>query len=253
MAKDKDDLLDYDEDRPGGGVESFWDVLKTWGPAIIAVLAIRSSVIEPFRIPSGSMVPTLEIGDHIMVTKFSYELRLPFTKLKLLSTGEPAPGDVVVFEYPPNPKLDYIKRIVATAGDTVQVKDNVLYVNDEVQTRTYVEQVVFKDDSCREETVKAYREELDGQEHWILNSTAYGRSSLANYPATTVPEGHVFAMGDNRDNSADSRVWGFVPLENIKGKAHFIWLSYDACYDGPNAMPLFGQFRWERFGLGLYE
>jgi len=258
-----DDILDYDEEKPVPAQRWVWDLVKTWVPAILAVFAIRSAVAEPFRIPSGSMVPTLEIGDHILVSKFSYDVKVPFTgedlpgslrvpKVTLVPVAEPQRGDIIVFEWPPNPAQDYIKRIVALPGDVVEVSDNVVYVNGEEQAKEYIQQLIFQDDGCREEKVNAYREDLYGVEHWVLNSTAYGRSSLANFPETTIPEGNVFVMGDNRDNSADSRVWGTVPYENILGKAHFVWLSYDACQvDEPGGMPLFGKFRWDRFGLGL--
>lgn len=251
MANEPDDILDYAEEG-GSSFGWIWDLFKTWGPAVLAVFAIRSAIAEPFRIPSGSMVPTLEIGDHILVSKFSYGLKVPFTKFVLVPLGEPTPGDIIVFEWPPNPELDYIKRVVGVPGDEVEVIDNVVYVNGVAQEKEFVEQLVFKDDSCREEKVKAYREDLQGVEHWVLTSTAYGRQSLANFPKTIIPEDHVFVMGDNRDNSADSRVWGTVPNQNIKGRAHFVWLSYDACMaNEPNGMPLFGEFRMERIGHSL--
>ncbi len=255
-----DDILDYDEEKPVPARRWLWDLLKTWVPAILAVFAIRSAVAEPFRIPSGSMVPTLEIGDHILVSKFSYDVKVPFTgedlpgslrfpKITLMPIAEPQRGDIIVFEWPPNPAQDYIKRVVALPGDIVEVKDNVVYVNDEEQPKEYVEQLIFKDDGCREEKVKAYKEDLYGVEHWVLNSTAYGRSSLANFSATTIPEGHVFVMGDNRDNSQDSRYWGFVPAGNIKGKAMFIWLSWDSAssFTAP-----WEKIRWSRLFRGVH-
>jgi len=246
-----DDVLDYadDERRARGWL---WDLLKTWIPAGVAVFAIRSAVAEPFRIPSGSMVPTLEIGDHILVSKFSYSLKVPLsewfreTPIKVASMGEPKRGDIIVFQYPPNPKLDYIKRVVGLPGDTIEVKNNELFVNGEKADRAYDGPHTFIDDTCSEETTKAYRETLDGVEHWVLNNSAYSIGGLGNYGPKEVPEDHVFVMGDNRDNSADSRVWGAVPYDHIKGRALFVWLSYDAC-NPEGGLP----FRGERFGMSL--
>ena len=255
-----DEFDDEDDFEPTGFVGWLWDAVTTWGPALLAVLLIRSVIAEPFRIPSGSMVPTLQIGDHILVTKYSYGMRIPLTRIPVWDISLPERGDVVVFVYPgsdedkmsywfdlpfpPLATLDYVKRIVALPGDEVEVRDNVLYINGDVQTRTFLERQDFIDDSCIRAPTKHYTEEFDGAVHEILTATTFG-SRLPDYPPTTVPEGHVFAMGDNRDNSADSRVWGFVPLRNLKGKARFVWLSYDQCEQG---IPLLGSIRSDRFG-----
>jgi len=207
------------------------------------------------------MVPTLAIGDHILVTKYSYGLRIPLTRIPITEIKPPERGDVVVFVYPgsdegklsywldlpfpPIATLDYVKRIVGLPGDTIEVRDNVLILNGEAQEKEYLEKVDFVDDRCRRSPTKAYREHLEGAEHGILNATTFGMR-MNNYPSTTVPEGHVFAMGDNRDHSSDSRVWGFVPLRNMKGKARFVWLSYDQCSPG---IPILGDIRGDRFGI----
>ena len=246
------DILAYDDEVSGGGSRAkawFWDLLKTWIPAGLAVFAIRSAVAEPFRIPSGSMVPTLEIGDHILVSKFSYSVKLPLsewfreTPITLVPLDAPERGDIIVFQYPPNPELDYIKRVVGLPGDVIQVQDNDVYVNGEKAHRKYDGPYTFIDDHCSEENTKAYREQLGDMEHWVLNDSAYSIGGLGNWGPKEVPEDHVFVMGDNRDNSADSRVWGSVPFNHIKGRAIFIWLSYDQC-NFSGGMP----FRMYRFG-----
>jgi len=238
------DLLDFEAADRAGRLGTIWDVFKTWGPALLAVFAIRSAVAEPFRIPSGSMVPTLEIGDHILVSKFKYGLRVPFTDVEILPLEEPERGDVIVFRYPPNPDLDYIKRIVGVPGDRIEVRDNTVFVNGEKASRTYLDEYRFVDDACDAETARLYREDLFGVQHKVLTSPG-SRVGLANHGPSVVPEGSYFVMGDNRDNSADSRVWGIVPRDHIKGKAVMVWLSYDTCQ---GESPVLGTFRPGRFG-----
>jgi signal peptidase I len=249
MADSEPDLLDYDDEDKGFG-SWLWDFAKTWGPALFAVFAIRTAVAEPFRIPSGSMVPTMEIGDHILVTKYSYRLVVPIPGLDktIWQHSDPSRGDIIVFKYPPNPKQDFIKRVVGLPGDVIEVRENVVFLNDVEQVRDFQDDVEFKDSSCNVRNMKSHRETLNGVEHWILTGIGYDQSSTANYGPFTVPEGNVFVMGDNRDNSSDSRVWGTVPMDNIKGKAHFVWLSYDSCEPG---MPVLGEFRFDRFGHSL--
>ncbi len=239
-----EELLDYEKAEQLGILGWVLDVLKTWGPALLAVFAIRSAVAEPFRIPSGSMVPTLEIGDHILVSKFKYGLRVPFTDVEVLPLAEPVRGDVIVFRYPPNPELDYIKRIVGLPGDRIEVRDNTVFINEDRASRTYVDEYRFVDDACEPEGARLYREDLLGLEHQVLTSPG-SRVGLANFGPTVVPEDAYFVMGDNRDNSADSRVWGIVPRNHIKGKAILVWLSYDSCNGN---IPVLGTFRQGRFG-----
>ena len=227
-----------------------WDLIKTWGPALLTVLVIRSVVAEPFRIPSGSMVPTLEIGDYILVNKFSYGLRLPFTKIKLIPRGDPQRGEIIVFQYPDDPSIDYIKRVVGIPGDTIKVKNNVVYINGERQEKTYQHRFDFVDGHCNVEGTKLFVETIGDKEHLILNSAGLPMP-LANSGPFNVPEGAVFVMGDNRDNSSDSRRWGTVPIPNIKGKALAVWLSYDHCA-GKSLGPLrVGRLRLDRFGTVL--
>ncbi|MCB9781010.1 MAG: signal peptidase I [Alphaproteobacteria bacterium] len=242
-----------------------WDLARTWGPAILVVLLIRSLLFEPFRIPSGSMVPTLAIGDHILVTKYTYGLRWPLTRIPIGDIAVPERGDVIVFVFPgsdrdkttgepeighwldvpvPGITIDYVKRVVGLPGDTIEVRDNVLVLNGEVQPQTTTGDYEFVDDRCDPHPTRQHEEDLGGIEHAMLTTTRYG-SRMPDFGPITVPEGHVFAMGDNRDHSADSRVWGFVPLRNIKGKARFVWLSYDQCKPG---LPMLGEIRGARFG-----
>ena len=253
-----------DSAGPGGHFMAWiWDTIKTWGPALLAVLLIRSVLAEPFRIPSGSMVPTLEIGDHILVTKYSYGLRIPLTRIPMGQLDVPERGDVVVFvkpgtdtsffsrtfdlPVPPFATLDYVKRVVGLPGDQVEVRDNQLYINGSAQKREYVDKHEFINEHCRPSPTREFVEQLGDREHAILTTDSYPMR-MADYGPEPVPEGHVFVMGDNRDHSSDSRVWGYVPLRNIKGRARTVWLSYDQCKAG---VPLFGEFRSGRFGTGL--
>jgi len=170
--------------------------------AVILALFIRAFVVQAFRIPSGSMEETLLIGDHILVNKFIYGVKLPFTNMTLVPISNPERGDVIVFKYPEDPKKDYIKRCVAIGGDVVEGRDKILYVNGKPVEEPYVK---------------------------ITNNRAIHKrySKRDNFGPMTVPEGKVFAMGDNRDNSHDSRFWGFVDLAAVKGKAFLIYFSWN--------------------------
>lgn len=204
------------------------EILVTWGPPLLLVLVVRSALAEPFRIPSGSMVPTLEIGDHIVVSKFAYGLRVPFTQVVVADMDEPARGDIIVFRYPPDPSQDYIKRIVGLPGDVVEVRNGTVLVNGVPAERERRGDFPFMDEDCRIEPQDMHLENLFGVEHWTLSS-ADRAGAWSNVLPTPVPAGEYFVMGDNRDNSADSRVWGTVPRENIKGRAFAVWLSVDFC------------------------
>jgi len=283
------------------------------GIAVMIALFLRAFVVEAFKIPSGSMIPTMEIGDHIFVNKFLYGLRIPFTKIRFFELRQPQRGEVVVFINPCQPDKDFIKRIIATEGDTVEVRCDVVYVNG---TAVPVHQA--PGDTCGywdmdprgnwgQATCSAYIEKRDSLEYTIYNSderpakdaeradrlkgrymTLAGEHDFPgdrgpecadagdgpdprppderlrsrgrvepSVPEDTryqgpcapqrryvVPKGHVFVMGDNRDNSSDSRVWGPVPVENIRGKALFIWWSAK-----PSAQ---GGVQWERIGKMVY-
>jgi signal peptidase I len=206
-------------------------------PVIIAVFFLRSFLFEPFKIPSGSMIPTLWVGDLILVNKFTYGLRLPVLNLKITEGNKPQRGDVMVFRYPPKPNLDYIKRVVGTPGDTVAYLNKRLTINGKTVQTTSVPEF-FDEDAMR--YFKQFEETLGDKPHRLLNDddrpafvpgadNFEGRSNCsytAEGVTCKVPEGHYFMMGDNRDNSLDSRYWGFVPEKNIVGKAFFVWMNF---------------------------
>lgn len=206
-------------------------------PVILFVFVLRSFVVEPFRIPSGSMLPTLQSGDLILVNKFSYGVRLPVIDKKIVETGAPQRGDVAVFRYPVDTRVDYIKRIVGLPGDEVAYLDKKLYINGELVPHVR-DGEYFEPD--RVSYITQYNEKLGKVDHQILldqdkpqafgpiwqfpylNNCQYSRNGVR----CKVPEGQYFALGDNRDNSADSRYWGFIPDENLVGKAFFIWMNF---------------------------
>jgi signal peptidase I len=206
-------------------------------PVILFVFVLRSFVVEPFRIPSGSMLPTLENGDLILVNKFEYGLRLPVIDKKIVPIGEPHRGDVVVFRYPVDPSVDYIKRVVGLPGDVVLYQDKVLTINGHEVPHTR-DGDYFEPD--RSAYVGRYSEKLGAVQHGILlnKQALQDFMPISDYPyrdncvyltngvRCTVPSGHYFMMGDNRDNSLDSRYWGFVPEQNIVGRAFFIWMNF---------------------------
>ena len=206
-------------------------------PVIAAVFLLRSFLFEPFKIPSGSMIPTLQIGDLILVNKFTYGVRLPVINLKITEGNSPQRGDVMVFRYPPKPSMDYIKRVVGVPGDTVAYLNKRLTINGQALETTEVPEF-FDADAMR--YFKQFEETLGDKKHRLLNDdnrpafvagvdNFQGRENCTytiEGVTCKVPEGHYFMMGDNRDNSLDSRYWGFVPDKNIVGKAFFVWMNF---------------------------
>lgn len=206
-------------------------------PVILAVFVLRSFLFEPFKIPSGSMIPTLLVGDLILVNKFTYGLRLPVLNTRLTEGTPPKRGDVMVFRYPPKPSLDYIKRVVAVPGDEVAYINKKLTVNGQPVPQTRLPDY-FDRDAMR--YFKQFGEKVEGKDYRILNDDERPAfiPGVEDFPfkqncrysvegvACKVPEGHYFMMGDNRDNSLDSRYWGFVPDKNIVGKAFLIWMNF---------------------------
>lgn len=205
-------------------------------PVILAVFLLRSFLFEPFKIPSGSMIPTLLVGDLILVNKFHYGVRLPVINKKVIDNHEPQRGDVMVFRYPLDVNIDYIKRVVGVPGDQISYRNQRLYVNGElVATQPLPD--FYDDDSLR--YAKQYSEKLGDVEHRILvdvnrpsffSPVGFPHRENCSYSSEgvtcKVPEKHYFMMGDNRDNSQDSRYWGFVPDENIVGRAFFVWMNF---------------------------
>jgi len=208
----------------GDHVPMLVEYVQSFFPVFLVVLVLRSFLFEPFRIPSGSMIPTLLVGDFILVNKFSYGVRLPITHTKILDTGSPERGDVAVFRFPDNPRLDYIKRVIGLPGDEVIYENRQFVVNGQAVEITgdvpYVSPVT-------EQSVQGavVREELLGEDtHEILEYPVEVPKRSGTF---VVPEGHYFMVGDNRDRSNDGRFWGFVPEENLVGKARFIWMHWN--------------------------
>ena len=189
--------------------------------AILLALFIRTFVIQAFKIPSGSMKSTLLIGDHLLVNKFIYGIKIPFMDKFLVQFKGPQRGDVVVFKYPENESMDFIKRVIGIAGDKIEIKNDQLYINDKkIKTRLIGK---YSDDEMT--GAEVYEEIIDGKSHKILNKSI----DHENFGPVTVPEDSIFVMGDNRDNSQDSRKWtstNFVKLEKVKGKALIIYWSW---------------------------
>ena len=207
-------------------------------PVIVVVFLLRSFLFEPFKIPSGSMIPTLLVNDLILVNKFHYGVRLPVINLKVLNNNSPQRGDVMVFRYPPKPSLDYIKRVVGLPGDEVAYLNKKLTINGKPLTKTALPDF-FDEDSMRyakqfeEVTITNKRYRLlndDDRPAFIPGTDDFPNKKNCRYSSEgvvcTVPEGQYFMMGDNRDNSLDSRYWGFVPEKNIVGKAFFVWMNF---------------------------
>jgi signal peptidase I len=207
-------------------------------PVILVVFVLRSFLFEPFKIPSGSMIPTLLVGDLILVNKFHYGVRLPVINKKIIDNNPVARGDVMVFRYPMDPRQDYIKRVVGLPGDEISFLNQTLSINGK-PVESLAQGEFFEGDTLRYEP--QYQEKLGDVEHKILlnpRRQAYYGPDPKTFPMAEncrytaegvvckVPPGHYFMMGDNRDNSQDSRYWGFVPDENIVGKAFFVWMNF---------------------------
>lgn len=192
-------------------------------PVLFVVMVLRSFIVEPFRIPSGSMMPTLLIGDFILVNKFTYGLRLPIVNKKIAEVGNPARGDIVVFRFPQDPSIDYIKRIVGLPGDRIAYYNKQLYVNDQVVKQARLGSYIGSGKGITMSGAALVNEDLTGVSHDIL--IREGQPGVQG--EFTVPTGNYFVMGDNRDNSNDSRYWGTVPEANLVGKAFVIWMNWD--------------------------
>ncbi|GHV54927.1 signal peptidase I [Deltaproteobacteria bacterium] len=191
-----------------------WEVSEMLIIAVLLALVIRFFVVQAYKIPSGSMLQTLQIGDYLLVTRFNYAVKIPFTQREILRTGEPDYGDIIVFQYPKDASLDYIKRVIGRPGDTIEIRDKQVFRNG-----------------------KPIRE---GYTQFTRPHTRI--PGVDSMEKITVPEDHFFVLGDNRDGSEDSRFWGFVPRENIRGKAWIIYWSWEN----------WTTIRWNRIGTRLY-
>jgi signal peptidase I len=210
------------------GAKEPWivDFSRSLFGVFLLVLVIRSFILEPFKIPSSSMVPTLQVGDFILVNKFIYGLRLPVTNSRVVAISEPKRGDVMVF-FPPDDPRYFIKRVIGLPGDRIRVINNVLYINEQEVPQTFLTGEPAVDPSNF-----IYEESMPEGKSFITRKRKYPSIAGRNF-ATQVPEGHYFMMGDNRDNSLDSRGWGSVPKENIVGEAFFVWMHWDRFWSLP--------------------
>jgi len=232
------DVLVMKKHRAPDAQQPWWvEYGASFFPVILTVFFLRSFLVEPFKIPSGSMIPTLLVGDFILVNKYTYGIRLPVINKKIIDVGVPKRGDVMVFRFPADPSLDYIKRVVGLPGDKIDYKNKRLTINGEEIKEVKAADFLLAD---RLYYQAQYRETLGEVEHSILkdNDAPAFVSQITQFPyrdkclynssgfSCEVPQGHYFMMGDNRDASSDSRVWGFVPEENIVGKAFLIWFNF---------------------------
>lgn len=218
-----------ESERPRG----LLGAIRSIAPAILAALAVRAFLFEPFSIPSGSMLPTLQIGDYVIVTKFAYGVRMPFTNEMLWQRGVPERGDVIVFERPTPPAENLIKRVVGLPGETVEIRDGIVWIDGKAQPRELLQANAPIDDyderfrrwvAARADLYVEQLGQLDGDvhRHFVLEQV---RGHAPEGPFR-VPAGQVLVLGDNRDNSADSRAWGYVPLGHIRGRADVIGFSW---------------------------
>lgn len=231
------DILFFKKNRPSEQHPSkLIEYSRSFFPVFFIVLLLRSFLFEPFRIPSGSLEPTLLVGDFLIVNKFAYGLRLPVVEKQIIPVSKPQKGDIAIFRWPPNPSFDYIKRVIGVPGDHVVYHNKVLTINGQEMKQTFVE---YTTDESSGRAVAQYKEDFNGVVHDIFINP----DSEAVDIDVIVPEGHYFMMGDNRDDSADSRYWGFVPDANLRGKALLIWMSWNSKTD---------MIRWNRLGSMIH-
>ncbi|MCC6194723.1 MAG: signal peptidase I [Burkholderiales bacterium] len=255
------DRFHFRKKRAPDSPEPAWvEYAASFFPVLLVVFVLRSFVAEPFKIPSSSMRPTLEVGDFILVNKFVYGLRLPIAEIKVVPIGTPQRGDVVVFRYPVEPDKDFIKRVVGVGGDVVKYEDKRLTVNGQPLPQVRDGEYGYLERMQWETVQKATETAHNGQETHSY-TIALDPKKASVYPQNVrrfpgrencdyndrgftckVPPGHYFMMGDNRDNSDDSRYWGFVPDDHIRGKAFFIWFNWDDI----------ASFAWKRVGSGIH-
>ena len=236
------DRFSLGKSRPTGEKEPWWvEYSKSFFPVILAVFVLRSFLVEPFKIPSGSMIPTLLVGDFILVNKYTYGIRIPVIDRKVIDISEPKRGEVMVFRYPNDPSVDYIKRVVGLPGDTVIYRDKHLFVNGAEASQEPDGKYSYVEGGLNFMQLNRMKENLDGHIHDILinpDQPNVHLEGVRDFPhrenctysehefSCVVPPGNYFMMGDNRDGSSDGRYWGFVPERNIVGRAFLIWWNF---------------------------
>lgn len=227
------DVLFWEKKRPASQKPSrIIEYSRSFFPIFFIVLLLRSFLVEPFRIPSGSLEPTLLVGDFLAVNKFAYGFRLPVWEKKIIPVAKPKNGEIAVFRWPPDPRYDYIKRVIGIPGDKIRYYNKILTINGQEMPQTFLE---YTTDESSGKAVARYRENLQGVEHDI-----YVRPEApAEDFEIEVPSGQYFMMGDNRDDSADSRFWGFTADEYLRGKALLVWMSWNG---------KLANIRWSRIG-----
>jgi signal peptidase I len=203
------------------------DYSRSFFPIFVIVLLLRSFLVEPFRIPSGSLEPTLLVGDFVAVNKFAYGLRLPVWDKKVISIAEPKGGEIAVFRWPPDVSYDYIKRVIGVPGDKISYQNKVLTINGVVAKQQFIGYTTDSNGPGFSWKVEKREEEINGTKHMI-----FIRPDVPAFDFDlVVPDGYYFMMGDNRDNSSDSRFWGFVKEEYLRGKAFLVWMSWNGSTD----------------------
>jgi signal peptidase I len=222
--------------KPSAKLPILIDYSRSFFPVLLVVFLLRSFLYEPFRIPSASLEPTLLTGDFILVNKYQYGIRIPVVHKKIFDIHEPKRGDIIVFRWPPNTSINFIKRVIGLPGDKVSYINKELIINGQKIPQTFIQKEKVKDESGVILEALKKEEDLLGIKHLIYVNPD---KTSEDYKNIVVPEGMYFVMGDNRDDSADSRYWGFVPEENIVGKANLVWLSWNG--DNINV-------RWKRIG-----
>lgn len=230
------DTVYFQHQRPANAkVPLIFDYGRSFFPILLLVICLRGFLYEPFRIPSGSLEPTLLIGDFIVVNKYKYGLRIPVLHKKVVSLSEPKSGDIIVFRWPPNEQIDYIKRVIGKPGDHVQYTNKILRVNGIEAKQRFVGYETTIDENGRSRKVEKREETINGVTHFIYIHPNQSDPEVD----IKVPKGMYFVMGDNRDDSSDSRFWGYVPEKNIVGRADAVWMSWDN---------FVSNIRWGRIG-----
>lgn len=228
--------------------------LKSFAILALIVFAVRWSIASPYHVPTASMEPSIKVGDRLIANKLAYGLKVPFTDYELFSWGKPERGDIIVFKFPDDPALDYVKRVVGVAGDRLRIRNNILYVNDEAQPMELAnsERDFLSDIEDNPDSKDLYQETLNGEKHWVIIRKPEMRIiDMGDWPPVGSPdhvvsENSVFCIGDNRDNSRDSRAWGEVPMDHVRGRASFVlWSMY-------HPKDSWVKMRWNRFGFRLF-